>query len=317
MHKKQRGAHGTVVPKVIDQVVDEVSCAAAPMLAVDNVVDVDLAVSGGSSEVPAVSSQGFPASDAGASDVLASPSPNKNRERFLANCQPLRVCCNLSTVGLTAAGVRFSFQAIVFVVYPASFNPDRRHVLLIDEFGCTGMTVWGAHVPLFNFTSVGSVVKFTKLSMVSHNGKKQLSMGKDTTVVFLPAAVVTEESKWWNSLASKAPLRIIDVHDRDDDTIVNVAGIVGMLQTETKKVRSDSKDLLNIRLTDRTGFLDVRSWNHSEGEFSNFLEKPLMLQRVRVTSFGGVKICELLDGPGTIVVPEFPGKPDLESYWAE
>ena len=152
MHKKQRGAHGTVVPKVNDQVVDEESCAAAPMLAVANVVDVDLAVSGGSSEVPAVSSQGFPASDAGASDVLASPSPNKNRERFLANCQPLRVCCNLSTVGLTAAGVRFSFQAIVFVVYPASFNPDRRHVLLIDEFGCTGMTVWGAHVPLFNFT---------------------------------------------------------------------------------------------------------------------------------------------------------------------
>jgi hypothetical protein len=248
---------------------------------------------------------------------LAIASPGKNRERFMDNCQPQRVCCNLNAVGLSASGMRFSFQAVVFVVYPSSDKPDRRHVLLIDSTGCTGLTVWGAHVPLFNCASVGSVVKFTKLGMIHHNGKKALSMGRDTTAVFLSSTIVSEESKWWNSLMSQRVNRIIDIHDYEDDSVVNVAGIVGMLSSETKRVRSDNKDLMNMRLTDRTGWVDVRSWNHTESEFRAFLEKPLLLQRVRVTSFAGLKICELIDGNGTVVTSTFDGHKDLEDYWQE
>ena len=244
-------------------------------------------------------------------------SPGGNRDRFLMNCQPLRVSCDLGAVGLHSAGVRFSFQAVVFVVYPPSEKPERRHVLLIDSSGCAGLTVWGAHVPLFTFASVGTVVKFTKLGMSMHNGKKTLSMGRDTTVVFLPSAIVTEESKWWNSLDSSSYRRIIDIHDCEDDSVINVAGIVGMLSSETKRVRSDNKDLMTMRLTDRTGWIDVRSWNHSESEFKSFQEKPLMLKRLRVTSFSGIKILEILDGNGTIVASNFDGMRDLEQYWRE
>jgi hypothetical protein len=244
-------------------------------------------------------------------------SPGGNRDRFMMNCQPLRVCCDLGAVGLHSAGVRFAFQAVVFVVYPPSEKPERRHVLLIDSTGCAGLTVWGAHVPLFTFATVGSVVKFTKLGMSMHNGKKTLSMGRDTTVVFLPSAVVTDESKWWNSLDSSSFRRIIDVHDCEDDSVINVAGIVGMLSSETKRVRSDNKDLMTMRLTDRTGWIDVRSWNHSESEFKSFQEKPLLLKRLRVTSFSGTKVLELLDGNGTIVAPNFVGMRDLQQYWLE
>jgi len=244
-------------------------------------------------------------------------SPGNNRARFIANCQPLRVCCNLSQVGVVAVGMRFSFEAVVFVVYPASTQPDRRHVLLVDSTGCAGLTVWGAHVPQFTFATVGCVVKFTKLGMVVHNGKKSLSMGKDTIVQFVPNSVETPASMWWNALASKKVLRIMDVHDCEDDSIVNVAGIVGMLSSETKRVRADNKDLMTMRLTDHTGHLDVRSWNHSETEFRSFLEKPLLLQRIRVTSYAGFKICELLDGNGTIVVSNFEGQDELQKYWAE
>jgi hypothetical protein len=240
-----------------------------------------------------------------------------NRQRFMANRQPLRVCCDLRNVGLHAAGVRFSFQAVVFVVYPPSEKPNRRHVLLVDQFGCTGLTVWGAHVPLFTFATVGSVVKFTKLGMVMHNGKKVLSMGKDTNVVFLPHAVETDESKWWQSFCVQPFKRIIDIHDCEDNDIVHVAGIVGSLSSETKRVRSDNKDLMNMRLTDQSGFVDVRSWNHSEDEFKAFLEKPLMLQRVRVTSFAGVKVLEILDGNGTAVVSKFDGMEELAKNWSE
>ena len=263
-----------------------------------------------------------------ASPVVASPvvnhpepnlqlSPGSNRQRFMASCQPLKVCCDLRNVGLHAAGVRFSFQAVVFVVYPASEKPDRRHVLLADQFGCTGLTVWGAHVPLFTFATVGTVVKFTKLGMIVHNGKKALSMSKDTTIVFMPSSCDTEESKWWQSFTDQPYKRIIDVHDCEDNDIVNVAGIVGSLSSETKRVRSDNKDLMNMRLTDPSGFIDVRSWNHSEDEFKAFLEKPLLLQRVRVTSFAGSKVLEMLDGNGTAVVPQFAGAGELAKYWVD
>jgi hypothetical protein len=258
-----------------------------------------------------------------ASPVVNHPEPNllmspgSNRQRFMASCQPLKVCCDLRNVGLHAAGVRFSFQAVVFVVYPASEKPDRRHVLLVDQFGCTGLTVWGAHVPLFTFATVGTVVKFTKLGMVVHNGKKALSMGKDTTIVFMPSSCSTEESKWWQSFSDQPFKRIIDIHDCEDNDIVNVAGIVGSLTSETKRVRSDNKDLMNMRLTDSSGYIDVRSWNHSEEEFKAFLEKPLLLQRVRVTSFAGIKVLEMLDGNGTAVVPQFVGAEELAKYWVD
>jgi len=267
-------------------------------------------------QVPNVGNAGSSAPESSAPNLVIA-SPGKNRERFMDNCQPLRVCCNLNSVGLSASGVRFSFQAVVFVVYPASDKPERRHVILIDSTGCTGLTVWGAHVPLFNNASVGSVVKFTKLGMVHHNGKKALSMGRDTTAVFVASTIPTEEIKWWNSLLSARVKRIIDIHDCEDDSVVNVAGIVGMLSCETKRVKSETKDLMTMRLTDRTGWVDVRSWNHSESEFSAFLEKPLLLQRVRVTSFAGLKICELIDGNGTVVSSSFEGQNDLEDYWQE
>jgi hypothetical protein len=248
----------------------------------------------------------------------APASPGSNRSRFMSNCQPLKVCCDLSTIGVHNASVRFSFEAIVLVVYPASKSPDRRHVQLIDARGSTGITIWGENVHLFSSLTVGQVAKFSKLSLVFSNGKKMLSMSRDSSVVFPNTiAVPTEESKWWKDLLLQQPLRIIDVHDCAEDTVINVSGILGLMWTETKKVKDQNKDLLNIRLTDRTGFVDVRSWSHSETEFASFLEQPILLRRVRVTSFAGIKILELLDGSGTQIRDEFDGYDDLLQYWQE
>jgi hypothetical protein len=245
-------------------------------------------------------------------------SPGSNRDRFMANCQPLQVSCDLATVGMHNSSVRFSFQAVVLVVYPATKGPERRHVQLIDSRGSTGITIWNENVRLFDVDRVGEVVKFSKLCIVCNNGKKSLSMGRDSTVTFVNSiAAPCEESKWWQSLLMMQPLRIIDVHDCTDDVLINVAGIVGMMVTERKRVRDQDRDLLCIRLTDRTGYIDVRSWTHCELEFSRFLEKPLLMQRVRVTSFAGTKILELLAGPGTVLQDEFPGQTELQQYWLE
>jgi hypothetical protein len=251
------------------------------------------------------------------SGAVAPVSPGANRARFMANCQPMKVCCDLATVGLHSSASRFSFQAIILIVYPASEKPDRRHLQLIDSRGSTGVTVWGEHVSKFSSESVGQVVRFSKLTMISNSGIKSLSMCRDSNVSVLEGGVASDESLWWSSLLLKPAMRIINVHDVEDNSIVTVSGIVGSLSTETKKVKNAMKDLLNIRITDRTGFIDIRSWNHSESELAHLIERPVMFKRVRVTSFAGLKILELLEGSGTEVVTKFDGECDLLSYWAE
>ena len=278
-----------------------------------NVTTADIAATAASSFSVAVNAPSDAGKISSASQLPASPS--SNRERFMANCQPLQVSCDLATVGMHHSSARFSFTAVVLIVYPETKGPDRRHIQLIDKRGSTGITVWNDNVRLFSSSSVGQVVKFTKLSITFNNGKKGLTMGRDSSVTFLNSA--TDESLWWKSKLFDIPLRIIDVHDCDDDEVINTAGIVGMMSTERKRVRDQDRDLLCIRMTDRTGFIDIRSWSHSEHEFSDFLEKPLLLQRVRVTSFAGIKTLELLAGSGTVLKDEFNGKDDLQLYWTE
>jgi hypothetical protein len=249
---------------------------------------------------------------------IAPASPGSNRERFMSNCQPTKVCCDLSVVGLHSSSTRFSFQAIILIVYPATVKPERRHLQLIDSRGSTGITVWNEHVSMFSQSSVGQVVRFSRICLNNQNGQKSLAMSRDSTVAFVSdASAACEESKWWRSLLDKRPFRIIDIHDMEDNNIVNVAGIVGTLSTETKRVRNEDKDLMCMRITDRTGYIDVRSWNHSEIEFISFRERPILFKRVRVTSFAGLKIIELLDASGTEVLADFEGASDLKLYWTE
>jgi hypothetical protein len=47
------------------------------------------------------------------------------------------------------------------------------------------------------------------------------------------------------------------------------------------------------------------------------VEKPVLLQRIRITSFAGQKIGELLDGGGTIVVTKFAGAAELAQFWVD
>jgi hypothetical protein len=251
------------------------------------------------------------------SDVDAPESPGSNRARFMSNCQPLKVCCDLATIGVHNPSVRFSFEAIVLIVYPASKGPDRRHVQLIDRRGSTGITVWGENTHLFSSQHVGQIAKFSKLALVFNKGKKMLSMGRDATVHFPISDTTNDEVKWWKGLLDSPLLRVIDVHDCNDDTVVSVSGILGLMWTEVKLVKNENRNLLCLRLTDRTGFVDVRSWTHCETELVTFLERPIALRRVRVTSFAGVKVLELLDSSGTEIDSTFDGREDLEKYWQE
>ena len=114
------------------------------------------------------------------------------------------------------------------------------------------------------------------------------------------------------------PISVIHVADAKDNDIINVAGVLGAIHVETKNVRQDAKELLTLRIIDRTGILQVRSWNHTATLFQPKLDQPILIHRVRVSSFGGMKIGELLDGNGSIVHEgDFPAAADLAKFWSE
>ena len=100
--------------------------------------------------------------------LLPPASPATNRERFRAASMPAQISCDLSCVQ-PDPGMRFSFQAIVLIVYPAQNNPVRRHVLLADGYGVAGVTVWNANVNAFSNESIGRMAYFTKMSLVRCN----------------------------------------------------------------------------------------------------------------------------------------------------
>jgi hypothetical protein len=252
-----------------------------------------------------------------ASRAAAPASPSGNRARFMAGMQPTKVTCDLTTTPI-APGLRFSFEAIVIVAYPASASPpERRYVELMDQFGTTGITVWNQHVHALGPTSVGCVVKFTRLALTMHNGKKNLTMSKDSTMHVEQTTYNGMLVRWWRDLLEEPALNCLQFQDTPALTVVNVAGILGAIATEEKMVKGQPKQLLVLHLTDRYGKIEVRSWNHSDTEFIRFQEKPILLKRVRVCLYAGSRTGELLTGPhGSMITTDFDHL-DLDKYWSE
>jgi hypothetical protein len=233
------------------------------------------------------------------------------RERFLAAIQVSSVGCNLDGVTATASA-RLSFQGTVVVVYPLAVMPDRRYVLFMDEHGSTGITIYNANAKSIDQDCVGRVVQISRMMLSSSNGRKSLSMLKDSTL-----KIVVGPNPWWSSLLIAPPIAIVDIMRMQEDRIVTLAGILGYVTVEQKTVRNALRDLLIMRIADRTGSIELRSWNSRLEDYSRFRDRPLLFRRVRVTAFAGSKMCELIDGGGTVVEHEFDGSFDLSSYWKE
>ena len=243
------------------------------------------------------------------------PSPLSNRERFMAGFTPLRTCCNLDLCR-APAGTKMNLSAICIAVFPASINPDRRYVQLADNTGVVGVTVWNANVHKFSNDSVGSLVVLQKAVISSHHGQKQLTLARDS-VVKVGGDEKHDVISWWTSLVLQTPLSCGAVHDKSDNSIISVSGILGRVSSETKIVQSAEKLLTCLHLVDASGKIDVRTWNHAPDAFLAFVDRPILIQRVKVASFASSKLCELFDSTGSIIVTEFPGKDELHRFWSE
>ncbi len=72
-----------------------------------------------------------------------------------------------------------------------------------------------------------------------------------------------------------------------------------------------------MRIVDRTGIIQVRSWNHSASNFEHLVDLPIRINRVRVAGFANSNVGELLDAKGSEVISKFDGAADLTKYWSE
>ncbi len=242
------------------------------------------------------------------------PSPNANRQKFLNDFIPARTCCNLNLTRAPAES-KFDISAICMAVYPPSKNPDRRYIQLCDDSGSTGITVWNSNVAKFNSECVGKLVKCVKVAISTYNGKRMLTMTRESSIQIVndpqhPVMV------WWSTLLQAVPKSCGSVHDMLDGSIISVTGILGLISEEVKMVNSVERTLTYLHLVDSTGRIDVRTWNHPADSFVRFRDLPVCIKRVRVTSFSGTKVLELLDADTSVFTTEFQGKESLEEFWS-
>ena len=242
-------------------------------------------------------------------------SPATNRTRYLEGRQPARVCCNLDLIRAAAPGGRITISAICVAVFPASSNPERRYIQLADPYGSTGLTVWNSNVCKFGFSSVGKLVTAQKLVVSTHNGNRCLTMARDSGIE------IDDDGKhavvdWWESLLHQPILNALEAHNAPENTMISVSGVVGSVSEETKMVGGVARVLTTVNLVDATGKFDVRTWNHIHNQFGAYIDKPIVIKRVRVTSFAGTKLAELLDGNGSEIDTTFVGSANLLAWWS-
>lgn len=247
------------------------------------------------------------------SAVAEVASPGRNRAAFHLQHSPSRLTCNLE-LSRIPIGSKVTLVAVVIAAFPAYTNPDRRYVQLADATGSVGITVWNHNVARFNREAIGQVVNCGKVVLSSHQGKKVLTMTRESTMEFQNDPTL---NSWWNSLALDTPLKLSSVADIDDNAIVNVSGILGMVSSEKKIVGSVERTLTTLHITDPYGQLDIRTWNHERDAFVAYVDKPIMITRIRMASFAGQKIGELLDNSASTIVTSFPGMKALTAYWDE
>ena len=258
-------------------------------------------------------SHGSPRAASLLSVPVALSSPSSNRDRFLQGFTPARTCCNLDLCR-APAGSKFNLSAICIAVFPPSKNPDRRYVTLADCTGSVGVTVWNENVANFGSSSVGKVVALSKVVIISHHGKKQLSMARDSVV-----GIVVDDNHdvmtWWKSLLIPAPKSCGQVHDTTDGNIISVSGVCGRVSHEIKMVNGVERTITCLHVVDFSGKLDVKSWNHPPSMFQSYVDRPILIKRVKVSSFAGTKHCELLDGDASIFETTFVGMTELAKFW--
>jgi hypothetical protein len=131
---------------------------------------------------PTPSPPSYPASPVASvrDKFLGSPAVSV-RDKFMANLYVQTVGCCLDSCS-AGPSVRLTFKGTIAVLYPINFNPERRYVVFMDEFGNLGLTIWNKNIAKITTDSIGKNCEITKVTLTTHQGKKVLSLSKESDV---------------------------------------------------------------------------------------------------------------------------------------
>ena len=244
-------------------------------------------------------------------------SPSKNKAAFLSSFSTSKICTDMA-VYQDSPGARYEFEGIITAVHPASQKPDRRYVQVADEKGTSGLVFWNEKCNMVGFSSVGHVVQCSRVSLTTYNGKRSLTLGRDSSIKVSPSE--TGQSKialWWKQLLAAEVLNTESVQRVQDQCIISVAGIVGTVTTAEKTVNGEAKLLVFVHITDVNGKFTLRSWNHRVEDFQAYLDLPVLFRRIRIVSYSGVKVGEIMESNATQFETKFDGAAALTEFWQQ
>ena len=217
-------------------------------------------------------------------------------------------------------GVKLNLVAIVIATFPVQLGPpSRRHIMLCDAHGVTGLTVWHGDVHKFPREVLGGVVTVLRASVSVYQGKKSLVLNKDSSIEVDTVTTQTPTAVWWQSLADMSPVPLTDAAVAVDNSIISVFGVLAFISNETKEVNGQLRRITTVHLASQTAKFQLRGWDLDEACMSTIIRLQdcvVAIRRVRVSSFADVKLGEILDSPmGTLITPF--EDPALSRFWAE
>ena len=123
---------------------------------------------------------------------------------------------------------------IIIVAYtPQSGPPARQYVLVADNDGIAGVTVWGDTVNQLQATPdlIGRAVAFPGCSLSLYNGKRSLNVPRNATVQFPTAAPAL---LWWAGKLEDPLMTIEKFMQLPEFTIANILAVCATITREEK-----------------------------------------------------------------------------------
>ena len=247
---------------------------------------------------------------------VAPLSPGRNRQLFIASMTPQHMTCDLGDA-VVGQGVKHNLVAIVIACFPIQNGPPaRRHIMVRDSHGCTGLTVWNADVHKFPKEILGGVITITRASVSMYQGKKNLVLSKESSV-HMNTVSPSPMADWWASLARQPPLPLPSAVIAADNSVINVFGILAFVTNEVKLVNGLTRRVTSVHLVSPTAKFQLRGWDLEDvtlESLESLTDKIVNVSRVRISSFAEIRVGDFMESPlGTSVVPYHDA--ELQQFW--
>ena len=229
---------------------------------------------------------------------------------------PQHMTCDLGDA-VVGQGVKHNLVAIVIACFPIQNGPPaRRHIVVRDSHGCTGLTVWNADVHKFPKEILGGVITITRASVSMYQGKKNLVLSKESSV-HMNTVSPSPMADWWASLARQPPLPLPSAVIAADNSVINVFGILAFVTNEVKLVNGLTRRVTSVHLVSPTAKFQLRGWDLEDAtleSFESLTDKIVNVSRVRISSFAEIRVGDFMESPlGTSVIPYHDA--ELQQFW--